>query len=465
MTTAISNVHYRLAQHYVGKLQQANGAFRRGNANRTYWYSEIERDWEQIRRWQAWSVSQIAPDDSTTSIERANLCVGFSIAGMDVLRVRQSPTERLTWLKQALEAAELVNNQEARRTLIFALAQSYFFMAKSEETQQLAQQLLKLSLEAGDTLHVGCAYRSMGTVAEQRGRFDEADTYYQKSFALLEKCQATAEIGRLYQGMGRIAAFRGDYVLAHDYFMRYLAIVEGTGREGELSVVLLTLSTSFTRFEEFDKAESHAQRAVQICRNIGFVRMLPAALLCLAMAENRQDKIADAITHYQEGIQVATSINMPNLVVSGIIDLGNIYRWQGDYATAWVQYQEGLELAQSKQAAYYVCDIWCDMTHLHLIQHQPAEALIILQQAIEKALQLGTEPYLAKTLLAVVNYLHYTGEAEQAATWFGVVQHYVTHVDIRLFNTTKANLAHENMPPDTALPLVEIIQNAQAMLG
>jgi tetratricopeptide (TPR) repeat protein len=147
-----------------------------------------------------------------------------------------------------------------------------------------------------------------------------------------------------------------------------------------------------------------------------------------------------------------------------MIDLGNIHRWQGDYAAAWEQYREALELAQSKQAAYYVCDIWCDMTHLHLLEHQPDQALSTLRQAIEKALQLGTEPYLAKTLLAVVNYLYYTGEDEQAAQWFGVVRQYVAHVDVRLFNTIKAKFAIKDMP-DTPLPLVEIIQNAQAMLG
>lgn len=428
MASSGGTVQYRLAQHYVTRLQQANTAFRRGHGNRTYWYNQIEQDWSQIRQWQAWSAS--AADE----LDKAQLCVEFSIAGIDILRVRQTPSERVTWLQQALDAAILVGNAEAQRTILHHLAQAHFYTSRAEQATRLANELLILSQRAKDILGMGRAYYTLASVAQQLGKFDDSEDLLNKALTLFEKCQATAEIGRTYQGIGRVAHFRGDYPLAYDYFAKYLAIVEGTGREGELSVALLTLSNSLVSLQDFVTAEQYAERSVQICRNVGFMRMLPAALLSLAMCEVELDKLDSAIRHYQEGIQVAESINMKNLVVSGMIDLGNIYTHLGDLEMAAQYYVEALEMAYQKKAPYYVCLAQGYIAYLYLLQNQLEPARRALLEAIEVALQLRTEPFLAKTLLMVVYFLWHAQAYERAALWLGVLHRYGIQLNHRLFD-------------------------------
>ncbi len=116
MTTAPSFtvVLQRLAQHYLDTSRQANVAIHRGRGNRDYWYDRIDQDWGQIRHWQAWSAS--APDADSS---QAHICLNFSIAGLNVLRVRQSPPERITWLRQALVAARRTHSGAAERTILY----------------------------------------------------------------------------------------------------------------------------------------------------------------------------------------------------------------------------------------------------------------------------------------------------------------------------------------------------------
>lgn len=467
MASSGGTVQYRLAQHYVTRLQQANTAFRRGHGNRTYWYNQIEQDWGQIRQWQAWSAS--AADE----LDKAQLCVEFSIAGIDILRVRQTPSERVTWLQQALDAAILVGNAEAQRTILHHLAQAHFYSARAEQATRLANELLILSQRAKDILGMGRAYYTLASVAQQLGKFDDSEDLLNKALMLFEKCQATAEIGRTYQGIGRVAHFRGDYPLAYDYFAKYLAIVEGTGREGELSVALLTLSNSLVSLQDFVTAEQQAERSVQICRNVGFIRMLPAALLSLAMCEVELDKLDSAISHYQEGIQVADSINMKNLVVSGMIDLGLIYTHLGNFEAATKCYDEALELAHQRKTPYYVCLARGYMAYLDLLQNRYEPARQAILEAIELALQLEIEPYLAKTLLIVVHFFWHGQEYEQAARWTGVLHRYAFHLNRRLFDSICRELevvlgADQYMQiiqQGQNLDLVEVINEANTKLS
>src|SRR3972149_4269834 len=85
--------HYRLAQYYLGKLRAAGAAFRRGHANSAYGLAVFDREWAQIKHWQAWLADRLA--DDPTAVQ---LCAEYPHVGADLLVLRQSPQEPIAWL-------------------------------------------------------------------------------------------------------------------------------------------------------------------------------------------------------------------------------------------------------------------------------------------------------------------------------------------------------------------------------
>ena len=82
-TPSVEQTQYRLAQHYLKKLQQANAAIQqRGTGNQSYWLGVIKQDWPQIRQWQNWSAAADSPT------ERARLCIEFNITAAFALQTQ-----------------------------------------------------------------------------------------------------------------------------------------------------------------------------------------------------------------------------------------------------------------------------------------------------------------------------------------------------------------------------------------
>ena len=240
MTTALSlsTAQFRLARHYVDVMRRANAAIQRGHGNRAYWYNRIEQDWGQIRHWQTWSA-----EASEADREHSQVCLDFSIQGLEILRVRQSPPERIAWLRQALEVAQRIDDGAAERTILHELGHTYFLIGEGDEAEQTAQHLLEIAEASKDDFNIGRAWYVLGQVGIFRGTLDVAEDAFRKSVVLLERAEAEAELGRAFQGMGRTAMYRGDNQSAYDYFLRYLNIVEDSGREAEQGPAYLTMSS------------------------------------------------------------------------------------------------------------------------------------------------------------------------------------------------------------------------------
>ncbi len=109
-TQVLETLQYRLAQHYVGKLRQANTALRHNRDNSSHWLQTIEKDWAQIKNWQQWASAR-----SADQLQCAQLCAAFGIVGDEYALVRLSVPERLQWYRQGLDGCS-EERRSAKRT-------------------------------------------------------------------------------------------------------------------------------------------------------------------------------------------------------------------------------------------------------------------------------------------------------------------------------------------------------------
>ncbi|HEX2623277.1 MAG TPA: hypothetical protein VHL11_24120, partial [Phototrophicaceae bacterium] len=203
MTTAsLKTAQYRLARHYLNKLRIADTAVRRGQASTAYGLTLFDQEWEQIRLWQGWTARHEHGDQ-----ERMELCKEFPLAGLEILANRNNAMDQADWLVTALEAAQQLSDHEAERTLCYELLMTYYRLGNPEKIEYFASQLLQLGEAAKDSLFIERAWFGFGLVAEERGMFVEAESYYQRALQLALELGGYPEIGQALNGLATVATY------------------------------------------------------------------------------------------------------------------------------------------------------------------------------------------------------------------------------------------------------------------
>lgn len=427
----------RMIQHYVDKLRQANAAIKKGREQRAYWYSQIDQDWGQITQWQAWAARWKENPDYR---ERARWCSDLCVVGTDVLRVRQSPPERLIWLQQGLEAAEAIEDGASERQLLFQLGQTMVYIGSLDGAEGYARRLLDEADEAGDPASVGRAWYMLGSAALNRGKLEDAETAFQRGLEAFEPLHDEIEIGRALQGIGRAAMFRGDDARAYDLFQRYLRIVERYGGEAELSTAYITMNHVSLNLRDFAAAKDYAARALDICRRVRFQRMIPSALLSLGASESELDELESASEHLKEGIDAARAVGAKATMIDQLRILADVEARQGQREAAWSHFQESLTLTRELRMPYYLADISATLAWWELVWGDEGAARKTLAEGTEAALTIGDNVFLANSLLSAAKLAQHMDKLELAAAWAGLLTMHAERLSLRFFDQLHADL-------------------------
>ncbi len=431
----LNSAHFRLANHYIGKLQQATTARKRGSESGKHWTQVIDKDWAQIKHWQEWSRSWTDHEP-----EKANLCVAFATASGNILGVRLTAEENVAWLEPALKAAQKFGDSAAEREILVALGFAYFGASQPAEATKHLNHLIQIAEQSHDEHSIGRARLTLGSLALQRGDFDSAEADFQTSLEIFEKHGDVTQVGRTLHRLGQVAEYRGDYQQAYECRVRYLSIVEGTGREGELAVALISLCDSLLIRQDFETALNYAQRAVDICKRIGYVRMLAPSLLTLGSCEMEVQDYASCIAHYEEAVEHSRLLNVLGTFVNGLHRLGGVHLRIGEYERALHYFNEALVIAYEKQWPIYTFVLRQDMAHAHIALGELDAARVALHEAIQTAVELDTEFHKASILGTAVLLWHKRGSHQQSAMWAGLLMQYRPHLEIEIFDAMCAEL-------------------------
>ena len=431
-------VQYRLTQHYIGKLRQANWALRHNRGNSSHWLQAIEKDWAQIRNWQQWASAR-----SVDHLECAQLCATFGIVGDEYVSVRQSTPERLVWYRQALIGAQQSGDYPKERELLYLVGTTAYQTGGFEEAERCGKRLLEIGRSPRDHLSLGHGWFIIGNIHSHRTELDRAESAFRKALAHFEKCHAEMMTGHSVQGIARIMIFRGQYAEALIYATRYLEIIEAAGRETDFSLAYHTLSNIHTRLGNLREAKSYALKAVENSRRLGYVKMIPSNLLILGYAELALNELDAAWDHFQETI-TASRANLSKFdLTAATFSLGDVRIRQNKLAEALSYYQQALTLAiESNIAAYRsLCSI--EIAYIYALQHNFDAARSALRTGAETALEIKSDILLAKALIPAMKLWQEMGKRETAAEWSGLLMLHPEHAEQHVVDVISKQLESE----------------------
>lgn len=425
---ALFTVQYRLAQHYVKRLQQASISIQKGQGNRAYWFDQIEQDWGQIQHWQAWSANM-----ASQCQDAARLCIEFPLVGADILTVHQNPEDRLKWLETALLLSEGTSGI-SKCVILRLLYQACFHLNALDKAESYIHQLIELARVNNEPLYEGCGIYALGFIAEEHGSYDQAEYHYCQSLAIFSAIGAGTDEGRSLHGLGSIAMHRGQYQHAYDSLRRYLSLADQLGQENDVCVGLCGLAEVMIGLKNFEAAKDYAQRGAELCRAIGHRRVLSACLSALGCCEFERGDYDTALHYYKDSLQIAEIGSFRRSAIRTLHRLGYLYSHIGLYDKALEKFEQGLDLACQARQLRFLCNILRDMATTHLLLRNMAAAHYALREALEATQQLNSDLQKAKTILSGLMLWQRMGLSLQAALGAGVLLGN-TDIDEKTFKT------------------------------
>lgn len=424
---ALQSAQYRLARYYLVRLQEASQVSARGRENLQHWLGVIQQDWEQIKKWQAWTTEYMNYDE-----EKAHLCTAFVLATSSHTRMHQLPTETLTWAEQALAASRMLNDDHSVLELLYLICLMHWNLGNVDRVEEYANQLAVSATALEDTLGLSRAWGMLGRVKEFRGDYDDAEALLLRSLDTLPDDTKNNELLSVWQGLGVIALHRGDYHQAATYHERILETAKAARKEVAVGIAHLTLSGVLISLGDYPAAEYHAEQAVIIAQRLKFTRLIPATFLGLANAKKWLGKYDDARNFYEKAIAEPHLLAPVNLV-NALQGRGQVAFFQGDRVAALDSFEEALANVPVASLSHR-CDVSCNMVIVYAIGNDMEAAHTHLKVALSGAQMLRTTHFMAKAISAAVIYWRQAGEVEQAAVCAGALHKYAQQLRATLFD-------------------------------
>ena len=145
-TTGSQQVEMRLAHYYLNKLRTASVSVHHGLASVMNGIELFDREWRQIEHWQAHSARRSREDRNWT-----RLCQDYSLAGLEVLSIRQNLADQARWLESGLQSAQLLRDHRAELTILNRLSRVCGLLGDVVRSAEFAERLMNKGIELKDS--------------------------------------------------------------------------------------------------------------------------------------------------------------------------------------------------------------------------------------------------------------------------------------------------------------------------
>jgi CHAT domain-containing protein len=252
--------------------------------------------------------------------------------------------------------------------ILYERAIQYAERGRYAEAEYAFRNLLDVDTELGRLGRVASHQWYLGYIAEERGEFTDAYSWYTASVEQARRAyDRTAEMNALFAG-AQLAGKLGD--INRERSLYYDALTNTrffTFPTGEVTASL-NLGRIEALFGRADVAHRHFIHAVFIAKDIDDTDLTYKSLVALARNYLGQKLPVDAFQSLRDAGALEVKITDPLLRIERILVLGSYYKHIGDYSTAfrlyegaWSSYRETpsndpifLELLESLAGIYHI---------------------------------------------------------------------------------------------------------------
>jgi tetratricopeptide (TPR) repeat protein/CHAT domain-containing protein len=241
--------------------------------------------------------------------------------------------------------------------LLFERAIQYTERGRFDEAATAFENLITVDSDIGRTERVAHHQRYLGIIAEQKGRFSNARSWYDRSIETSRRAASHEGVlnGMLHQAsLSRLSGHMREEFANYNSALTYTKFFNYPHGEAIISMKIGEFEAESGRT---DIAERHLTHAVYTAAALNDRPLLFKSRLALARNYLRQRNYAGAKTHLDEAWGIQRSVNDPSLRIEHTLLLGGYYNGIGRYSDALKIYEEAWDVHREQprnDAAFFM---------------------------------------------------------------------------------------------------------------
>ncbi|GGO81630.1 adenylate/guanylate cyclase domain-containing protein [Marinobacterium nitratireducens] len=268
-----------------------------------------------------------------------------------------------TTYRCALELCSQVGTVQEHFTALIGLDAYYVVCGELEAGRRIAEQLLDLALEAGDTDFLLEARGALGAVLQPLGELEPAREQLEQGFALYEPSQhrAHAFIYGLDPGVLCLSYLALTQALcaepADELSRKSLSLAQQLAHPLSLAFALLMAAQTEQLLQHEDRVRAPAEAAIELSMEQGFRSCLANGRILLGWELAQEGSTDQGIAMIREGVTAYRATGSEMFVTYFLGLLADALMRAGRFGEALTVLEEALLLVQKMQEHFYEAEL------------------------------------------------------------------------------------------------------------
>ncbi|MCX4092544.1 tetratricopeptide repeat protein [Nocardia sp. alder85J] len=203
-----------------------------------------------------------------------------------------------------------------------------------DDAEHFYTRALAVEEKFGNRATQAICHRHLGELAQERGDVDEAVRRYIRALAIADERGLHSIRASVFHRLGLLAEDRRDYREARHRYSQALSIFEGLGDHAGMANAHGQLGTLATIGRDYDEAERRYTRALAIAEEIGDRRSTDVALHQLGVLAQQRGRDAETVDFTTRALAIAEEGGDRHSMALGHHNLGILARDRGDHPEA-----------------------------------------------------------------------------------------------------------------------------------
>jgi tetratricopeptide (TPR) repeat protein len=292
---------------------------------------------------------------SKAEVVLLDICNTFPDAGAYLISVKLNATDRIRWLKEALQASQRLENNITTQAHLGNIGLAYYELGELSQAVEYFTLALQLSEQIDDKYHQGAWLGDLGNVYAMMGNHKKAIAYQERHHRIAQENHDMRGEAHALANLGVSYAYLGELPKAVENYNKFLELAIKRQDRREESQALMNLGFAYYDMGKLEESDRSLQNALAITVELG--DKLTESLVMGGIADLHIDRenyqvAIDILKQAMESLQAAYDVGAELRLLQS---LGNAYTACDNYKEALETYSRLYNLAKSIGAKAAMC--------------------------------------------------------------------------------------------------------------
>ncbi len=302
--------------------------------------------------------------------------------------------EAINICNQGLELVEGEGCMEEAK-ILHGLGFANYERGEYNRAVEYYQKSIKINEKIGDRKNLANSLNNLGSVYGDWGKTDSAIEYYKKSLAIREELGDLVGIAASLHNIGAEHMIKGEYDKSIEYLQRSEDISKRTGHRLYLGNHLGGLGEVYLHKGDFDKALKYFEKSLAIKEGTGSQAAIAGTLHNISDVYYRLGENQRALEYLEKSLKISKNIGHRLYMANNLSAIGRLHAKRGHYDQALEYYQESLKLFKEIGTQWGLSWIYCEIAEAHNNKGNLKKAMNYCELAMSSSKKAGRKDNIA----------------------------------------------------------------------